>query len=405
MSNKQTKPKTTRKKPTKVSEIPLLPRTSDNLVDGINSNIINLNINNSDEFNPDYLYCWSLFNKKPVKDSFFSFFDTKLFFDWIEEFQLPPENITCNKEIISDIGIYIINSKFLIQISNTVYISLTQFTEIYKNDHQEELDDDKIGAINIYSKSFEDRELVEIIKNKLFEFEITFDDDEENDKSKESGLRILKYDNIDNKFLSIPIDVKPDIDLDHMDLYYNDDTFKQVKKLIKKITKNNKGLTLLHGERGCGKTSILTYIANKINKKVIFVPNNIIEHTLYNAEFIEFLKYNMNSVIIYDDCDNQITSKVNPNSISNILGLTDGLLSNLFNCNIILSYNHSLSLVDKDLIESNNLIDIIELCELTKDKVSKLSDYLEIKDIKMSSKLVNVVKERKFLTTKKIGFQ
>jgi len=363
---------------------------------------INLNFNQSDENTSDYFYCWALFGCKPIKDSFFSFFDTKLFFDWIKELEISDDNIICNKEIISDIDIYIINSKYLIKVSDSIYISLIQFTEIYKNDDMEELDSDKIGGIHIYYKSKEDINFVEIIKEKLFDIEIN-QDAEEVDTKKEIGLRVLKYDSHENKFTSIPIDIKPDIDSENIDIYYNDDTFKQVKKWIKKLNKTNKGLSIIYGDRGCGKTSILTYVANKLGKKVIFVPNTIIEHTLYNTEFVEFLKYNTNSVIIYDDCENQITSKINHNSIINILGLTDGMLSNLFNCNVILSYNSNLNSLDKDLIESNNIIDIIEVSHLTKEKASELSAYLKVKDHKSPNKLINIIKERKD-NYKKIGF-
>ena len=71
----------------------------------------NLNVNNSDEFTPDYLFCWNLFKRRPIKDSFFSYFDTKLFFDWISEINISQDSIKRNNDIISDIDIYLINSK------------------------------------------------------------------------------------------------------------------------------------------------------------------------------------------------------------------------------------------------------------------------------------------------------
>lgn len=397
-NNKQNKKSTKNKRSKKENSLEIVDFT-----DTSKDIPFNLNLNNSDEFTPDYLFCWNLFKRKPIKDSFFSYFDTKMFFDWIStEMNITQHNIKRNNDIISDMDIYLINSKYLIKVSDTIYLSLIQYTEIYKDNADESYDDDdKIGAIHIYSKSEQDFEIVQQIKDKLFDFEIDPFGEEDDHKQKDSGLRILKFDADGNKFSSIPIDIKSDINMKHFEKFYSKDTFKQTKKLIKKLNSNVKGLTILYGGRGSGKTSMLSYFSTKITKKIIFIPSNVIEHTLYNTEFIEFLKYNTNSILIYDDCENYITSKM---TISNVLSLTDGMLSNLFNCNVVLSYNVSnVNLIDEDLIDSNNLIDVIEFKDLDKKEANELSLELNLKEHNKSNKLINILKEKRKYTNK-IGF-
>jgi putative ribosome biogenesis GTPase RsgA len=53
-----------------------------------------------------------------------------------------------------------------------------------------------------------------------------------------------------------------------------------------KIKKSEKGLSVLWGERGTGKTSIINYLADKLDRIVIFIPNNLIEHTINNPDFM-----------------------------------------------------------------------------------------------------------------------
>ena len=153
------------------------------------------------------------------------------------------------------------------------------------------------------------------------------------------------------------------IDLDNVDNYYNSDTFRRVEKAVKQIKKADKGLTVLYGERGSGKTSIINYISSKLDRIVIFIPNNMIDHTINNPEFRKFIKKYDKPVLVLDDCEIAFTDNYGrPNVFtSNLLQMIDGFLSDSINCNIVTIFNiDDEEEIDPSLLDCNNLIDVIE---------------------------------------------
>ena len=92
-----------------------------------------------------------------------------------------------------------------------------------------------------------------------------------NTKSKpEISLLVNSINGIETKVKRIS---KPKLNIEDN---YNDD-FKDVHEtIIKRLSKkNDKGLVLLHGKPGTGKTSYIRYLISKIKKDVIFLPPNM----------------------------------------------------------------------------------------------------------------------------------
>src|SRR5438477_275033 len=67
--------------------------------------------------------------------------------------------------------------------------------------------------------------------------------------------------------------IKPKLNIEDN---YNDD-FKPIHQvIIKRLSKkNHKGLVLLHGNPGTGKTSYICYLISTLKKNVIFLPPNM----------------------------------------------------------------------------------------------------------------------------------
>jgi len=58
---------------------------------------------------------------------------------------------------------------------------------------------------------------------------------------------------------------------------YNDDFVPVNDIILKQLNqKNHKGLVLLHGKQGTGKTTYIRYLISKVKKQVIFMPVNLI---------------------------------------------------------------------------------------------------------------------------------
>lgn len=173
-----------------------------------------------------------------------------------------------------------------------------------------------------------------------------------------------------------PLEIKPTL-LD-IDLYYNDD-FKAVDTVIMErlSTQNDKGIVLLHGLPGTGKTTYLRHLIGRLKKKVLFVSPAVAAN-LMNPEFMDLLIDHPNSVLIIEDAENIIMDRRNSShsSVSNLLNISDGLLSDCLNVQIICTFNNALHLVDGALMRKGRLIAKYEFGKLAVEKARRLSNHL-----------------------------
>jgi hypothetical protein len=194
----------------------------------------------------------------------------------------------------------------------------------------------------------------------------------EKEKDYEINIISLCNNSLDLKTLSI----KPTT-LD-INLYYNDD-FKMIDALIQErlAKENNKGIVLLHGLPGTGKTTYLRYLIGNLKKKVMFVSPGVAGN-LMNPEFIDLLLDNPNSVLVIEDAENIIKDRrySSESSVSNLLNISDGLLSDCLNVQIICTFNSELGLVDNALLRKGRLIARYEFGKLSVDKAKRLSSHL-----------------------------
>jgi len=162
-----------------------------------------------------------------------------------------------------------------------------------------------------------------------------------------------------------------------LDLFYEDD-FKEVDATINKRLNNNKdkGIVLLHGLPGTGKTTYLRYLIGKIKKRVLFVSPNI-AGDITNPDFIQLLVSNPNSVLIIEDAENVIMDRKLSNNalVSNLLNISDGLLADFLNVQLICTFNNSLTLVDNALLRKGRLIAKYEFGKLGINKSQSLSKH------------------------------
>lgn len=161
-------------------------------------------------------------------------------------------------------------------------------------------------------------------------------------------------------------------------LYYEDD-FAEVDKVIRYRLgrKKDKGIVLLHGLPGTGKTTYLRYLVGRINKRVLFLSPTMANNIL-NADFMDLLINNPDSVLIIEDAESIIMDRrANPDSsVSNLLNISDGLMADFLNVQIICTFNHPLSMVDDALMRKGRLIAKYEFGKLNVSKAQKLSEHL-----------------------------
>ena len=194
---------------------------------------------------------------------------------------------------------------------------------------------------------------------------------------------------------------------------YNDDFAEIHTTILNRLSKkNDKGLVLLQGKPGTGKTSYIRYLITKIKKQVVFLPPNM-AGSITNPNLMNVLIDNPNSVFVIEDAENIIADreKDGQSPVSVLLNIADGLLSDCLNIQIICSFNTDISKIDSALMRRGRLIAKYEFKELEIEKAQQLSLKLGFPGIfnkPMTLTEIYNQKEKDFMEVKSkkvIGFE
>lgn len=166
-----------------------------------------------------------------------------------------------------------------------------------------------------------------------------------------------------------------------LDLYYEDD-FAEVDATIRHRLnrKKDKGIVLLHGLPGTGKTTYLRYLVGKIRKRVLFLSPETAGN-LMNPELLDLLIDNPDTVVIIEDAENILMDRRSGNTaaVSTLLNISDGLLADFLNVQLICTFNSAVAVLDKALLRKGRLIARYEFGKLGVQKAQRLSDHLGLR--------------------------
>ena len=336
---------------------------------------INININRDDPTLNDYLFCLSEFDETPSKITIFNNYKTSEFLDFTNDKSVIQ---SVNSEIIPDEE-NIINEKKFVKIED-FFVSFVIYDKLSKFSH--------ITDMSIYYKQSSEIG-VNVFVESISKFAIGGESLDSDDK-----FNIIT---VATEGLQLDPIIPLQSDYDNMELYYNDNIIKRTKKIIKLINKNNKGLSVIYGERGVGKTSLVNYIISNLDKKSIFIPSHMID-SINTNDFRNLIKKNPESIIIIDDCEIFFSNSYSKSNLltNNILQIIDGITSDMDNIHIMTILNTgNISDIDPILLECNNLIDQLEVSYLSDSKVDKLCEHLKQKNKSKSNKLIDILKKRK----------
>lgn len=168
-------------------------------------------------------------------------------------------------------------------------------------------------------------------------------------------------------------------------LNYGEGFVKIHEKIVSRLNEDKgKGLVLLHGVPGTGKTNYIRHLCGQLNKEIIFIPPFMAD-SIASPDFITFLLEHTNSILVIEDAEKVVLDRDGDGSsrqgVSNLLNITDGLLSDCLSIQIIATFNTSRDRIDKALLRKGRLIAEWKFDALSVEATNKLLSSIGRKDV------------------------
>lgn len=179
-------------------------------------------------------------------------------------------------------------------------------------------------------------------------------------------------------------------DLVYLDEHYGEGFTDFNNKLIKRLVDETKGLTLFHGVPGSGKTTYIRHLLRSLKElnrdnNVLYFPPTMVG-SITDPGFINFISEWVSdnergkNYLLIEDAEPLLESRDQSRNIgiTNLLNLTDGLLNDILNIQIIATFNTRISNIDEALLRPERLMARKEFSKLKVDKAKELATKVGI---------------------------
>jgi hypothetical protein len=195
-----------------------------------------------------------------------------------------------------------------------------------------------------------------------------------------------------NSFAMVEHAIDDDFVIKDLNLNYGEGFKTFHNELMQRFNTETKGLVLFHGEPGTGKTYYIRHLLRQMtsgNKVVVYMPPNMVEYlvepnfmTFLHGEIAEWSEEGQFCVLLIEDAEPLLALRqvgVRVQGITNLLNMSDGLLNDVLNIQIICTFNVELEKLDEALLRPGRLIARKEFKRLPEFEANLLAQRLGIK--------------------------
>lgn len=119
------------------------------------------------------------------------------------------------------------------------------------------------------------------------------------------------------------------------------------------------GLIVLHGAPGTGKTMLIRHLISTLRtKKFLFIPVDMVEE-LTGPQLLQVLHSEKGAVLVIEEAEGLLrprSESTKPSAVTNLLNITDGLLKDFLQFQVICTFNCDIKQVDSALLRKGRLI-------------------------------------------------
>lgn len=271
----------------------------------------------------DFQNSWAEFDTTPSTLSLYFDMEAKDVWKVLNaNFEFDSSNVTKRSEIfLNNKNEVIENSRYRISLAQGLYVT---FLEIGKDGSDDLIIDSLVFTYNgeMYDHDDLADQLIKGFSGSIILY----------DEVKESKIYIANY--VDTGF-----DFEP-YDLGKTELNLRGKKKAVYDQIVKGINSNKKGMYVLYGLRGSGKTEYLKKLLKMVKKKIIYVPVDSFEYVFHNKDFFSQVKNYGDCVIVFEDSELYFRSGMSTNLyLSILLRFNDSLISNKTNFNCIMVFN------------------------------------------------------------------
>ena len=164
-------------------------------------------------------------------------------------------------------------------------------------------------------------------------------------------------------------------------LHYGDEFVGWEQNLVERLQAQPKGLTILRGEPGLGKTSFVRHLLSRLEKshRCFAVPTSqfgmLTSPHLTSFWAKENARSKLNNLLVLEDAEGLLAKRTGTNNefVSNLLNMSDGLLGDAMRVQIIATVNAPMSQLDPAVTRRGRLQAYHQFRRLTRKEAQRLA--------------------------------